>query len=172
MRKLARYVVDTALAVFANSFIGSHMIPVRLRPRLYNLLGHRIHPSTTINTGVFLGARTGLTTGPNCYINHRCFFDLGGEVILEENVGLSYEVMVVTYDHAIAGSDSRVGFADPTRHTTVIEKGTWIGARSIIMPGVRIGAGVVIAAGSVVTSDCEPNTLYAGVPAVAKRSIS
>ena len=44
-------------------------------------------------------------------------------------------------------------------------KGTWIGANAIVLPGVRIGEGCVIAAGSVVVNDCEDNSLYAGVPA-------
>jgi acetyltransferase-like isoleucine patch superfamily enzyme len=39
----------------------------------------------------------------------------------------------------------------------------------MILPGVTIGAGCVIAAGSVITKDTDPDTIYAGVPAVAKR---
>lgn len=42
------------------------------------------------------------------------------------------------------------------------------GARVTILPGVTVGEGTVIAAGSVVTSDCEANSVYAGVPAVKK----
>jgi maltose O-acetyltransferase len=41
----------------------------------------------------------------------------------------------------------------------------WIGARATILPGVSIGDGTVVAAGAVVTKDCEPDALYAGVPA-------
>lgn len=48
---------------------------------------------------------------------------------------------------------------------TVIEDGVWIGMRSMIMPGVRIGEGAVIAAGSVVTKDVAPYTVVGGNPA-------
>jgi acetyltransferase-like isoleucine patch superfamily enzyme len=48
---------------------------------------------------------------------------------------------------------------------TVIGKDVWVGGFSIIMVGVRIGDGSVIAAGSVVTSDVEPFWIYGGVPA-------
>ena len=41
----------------------------------------------------------------------------------------------------------------------------WLGARAMIMPGVTIGDGTIIGAGSVVTKDCEPDALYVGVPA-------
>ena len=47
----------------------------------------------------------------------------------------------------------------------IVGDGCWIGANSLIMPGVTIGNGVVIAAGSVVTKDCESDCLYGGVPA-------
>lgn len=48
---------------------------------------------------------------------------------------------------------------------TIIGKDCWIGAHSIIMAGVRIGDGVIVAAGSVVTKDLEEYGVYAGTPA-------
>lgn len=47
----------------------------------------------------------------------------------------------------------------------VIENDVWIGMNCIILKGVRIGTGSIIAAGSIVTKDVEPNSLYAGNPA-------
>ena len=47
----------------------------------------------------------------------------------------------------------------------------WVGARSVILPGVKIGNNVVIAAGSVVTKDVPENVMVAGVPAVVKKSL-
>jgi maltose O-acetyltransferase len=47
----------------------------------------------------------------------------------------------------------------------VIEDDVWIGAHCVILPGVRIGRGAVIAAGAVVTGDVPPETVVAGVPA-------
>ena len=43
----------------------------------------------------------------------------------------------------------------------------WIGANAIVLPGVTIGRGAIVAAGAVVTHDVEPFTIVAGVPAVA-----
>jgi maltose O-acetyltransferase len=54
----------------------------------------------------------------------------------------------------------------------VIKSGTWIGARVIVLPGVTIGAGCIIAAGAVVTRNCEPNWLYAGVPARKSKQLN
>lgn len=50
-----------------------------------------------------------------------------------------------------------------------IGDGAWVGAGATILPGVSVGAGSAIAAGSVVVSDCLPNCLYAGAPAVLKK---
>ena len=46
-----------------------------------------------------------------------------------------------------------------------IDNGCWICARATILPDVRIGADAIVAAGAVVSADCDPGGVYAGVPA-------
>ena len=53
----------------------------------------------------------------------------------------------------------------------VIEQDVWIGMNCIILKGVTIGCGSIIAAGSVVIKDVEPNSLYAGNPAIKIKSL-
>ena len=53
---------------------------------------------------------------------------------------------------------------------TVIEDDVWVGARALILPGVKIGKGSVIAAGSVVAKNVEPYSIVAGNPAKLIRS--
>jgi maltose O-acetyltransferase len=48
---------------------------------------------------------------------------------------------------------------------TIIEDDVWLGLRVVVMPGVRISTGCIIAAGGVVTRDTEPYGIYGGVPA-------
>jgi maltose O-acetyltransferase len=71
--------------------------------------------------------------------------------------------MFCTSTHEIGSRERRGGksISIPIK----VGNGCWIGARSMILPGVTIGDGCIIAAGSVVTKDCEPNGLYAGTPA-------
>ena len=73
------------------------------------------------------------------------------------------DLLLCTSTHDFFKSEKRAG--QPIAKKIIIEDGTWIGARSIILPGVVIGKGCVIAAGSVVIKDCEPNFLYGGNPA-------
>lgn len=71
--------------------------------------------------------------------------------------------MFCSSTHKIGSEKKRAG--DAVGNPIYIEDGCWIGARSLILPGVTIGKGTIIAAGSIVTKNCEPNSLYAGIPA-------
>lgn len=68
------------------------------------------------------------------------------------------------YPFAEALPDAYVGKGD-----TVIGDGAWIGMRAMIMPGVTIGEGAVIASGAIITKDVAPYTIVAGSPAAAIR---
>ena len=78
------------------------------------------------------------------------------------HVRISKEVQIET-----AGLDFLAGLP-PYRHVSkpiFIEDGVWIGARAMVLGGVRIGAYAVVAAGSIVTRDVPPRTIVGGVPA-------
>ena len=59
----------------------------------------------------------------------------------------------------------------PESHPIILERNVWLGARTIVLPGVTIGEGACTAAGSVVTHDVSQRTLVAGVPARFVRQI-
>lgn len=108
-----------------------------------------------------LGDRSGL--GVNCSIPP--------QVTIGADVMMGPECMMFTSNHTISELSvpmDRQGF-DPPR-PIVIEDDVWIGARVIILPGVRVGRGSVIGAGSVVTRDVEPYSIVAGNPARLIRS--
>lgn len=108
--------------------------------------------------------------GNNSYINRGCRISNGNAgVSIGDNCTIAYDVALITVTHEIGTPERRSG-----RHygrEIVIDDGCWIGARSVILPGVHIHKGVVIAAGSVVIKDCEENCLYAGNPAVKKKKL-
>lgn len=79
-------------------------------------------------------------------------------------------VEFITGSHTIGGSTRRAG--EGCARPIVVGNGCWIGARSIILGGVSIGSGSIVAAGSVVTRDVPENVLVAGVPAQIKKSLS
>jgi maltose O-acetyltransferase len=97
------------------------------------------------------------------WINHRAYFDTRDWIHIGDRVGFGMEVMVITSTHEPGTHDNRRGAY--TTAPVTIGDGSWIGSRAVIMPGVTIGEGVTVAAGAVVTKDCEADGLYAGVPA-------
>lgn len=92
-------------------------------------------------------------------------------VTIGKNVMMGPECMIFTSNHEFSNTEipmCQQGFSEP--RPVCIEDDVWIGARVIILPGVKIGRGSVIGAGSVVTKDVEEYTVVGGNPAkVLKR---
>jgi maltose O-acetyltransferase len=78
-------------------------------------------------------------------------------------------VEFIVGSHAIGDSARRAG--PGSARAISVGDGCWLGAGSKILGGVTVGSGSVIAVGAVVLKDVPPNTLYAGVPAVLKRTL-
>ncbi len=110
-----------------------------------------------------------LRIGADCIITSPLFVDLHAGVSVGDRVYIGPESALLTVGHDIADGDRRCG----QRHfaSIRIEDGAWLGARVIVMPGVNIGKGAVVGAGSVVTRDVPANTLVAGSPARIVRQL-
>ena len=103
--------------------------------------------------------------GNRCFINSGVILFSACEVTIDDDVALANEVYLMDSDsHGVEGRAVR---EEPVR----IGAGTWVGARSIILPGVTIGRRCLIAAGSVVSRDVPDDTLVAGNPARVVRPL-
>lgn len=155
--KLKRYIKN----VYLNSFCSSPLIPYQLRKYLYKLCGHNV---SRVFSNCFLGFGNGrLYVGKNSYCNSLCFFDLTDDIIIKDNCSIAMQCSFINASHEIGDSNSRGGKGISKK--IVVEDGCWICAKVTLLPGVTIGKGCVIASGSLVNKDCEPNGLYAGIPA-------
>ena len=103
--------------------------------------------------------------GANCKIHNYSLVHEG--VIVEEGVFVGPHVVFANdmYPRAINPDGTQKSTDDWHCETTVVEYGASIGARSVIIPGVRIGQFALVGAGSVVTRDVAPFTLVRGNPA-------
>lgn len=110
-----------------------------------------------------------LSIGRHSALSVHIFIDLAAPITIGKNVTIGPMALLVTGAHEIADSSRRAGNLTPKPIS--ICDGAWLGAHSTILPGVTIGEGAIVAAGSVVTKDVPPNTLVAGVPAVIKRQL-
>lgn len=90
---------------------------------------------------------------------------IGGKVIIGNDVMMGPDVLILIRNHEFSRTDipmNRQG-ATPEK-TVVIADDVWIGARAIILPGVHIGTGAIIGAGSVVTKDVPAYAVVGGNP--------
>ena len=144
-------------------FAGSRWVPRPMRYVLYRVAGMRLQMNS-IAPGLFVGGpASNLTIGPSTSINVDCFFDCLAKVTFGRGVMVGMGVTIVTSDHP-AGPDGRPS-GEPVGREVVIGDRAWLGARSMVLPGVTVGEGAIVSAGSVVTRDCRPFGIYAGVPA-------
>ncbi len=145
----------------------------RIRTVLLRALGVQI-AATSCFAGAVKITGTGsiaqrLSIGPGCYLTGPLHIDLLADVRVGARVYMGYDVALITADHDIGPSSQRCG---PRLQGSIeIGDGAWIGSRAVILPGVRVGPGAVVAAGSVVASDVASDTLVAGVPAKMVRAL-
>lgn len=105
--------------------------------------------------GISIGSGSGL--GVNCSVH--------GPLRIGENVMMGPDVTILTHTHNIERTDIPMGRQGSVVKEVSIGDDVWIGMRSIIMSGVRIGNGVVIGAGAVVTKNVPDFAIVGGVPA-------
>ncbi len=123
----------------------------------------RVGKNTKIQRSVYVGNGNHIEIGSNCLINELVRLD---NVTIGNNVMIARESIVLGKMHESANPDipmSQQGVKDVEK--THIEDDVWLGLRVVVMPGVRIRTGCIIAAGGVVTKDTEPYGIYGGVPA-------
>ncbi len=144
----------------------------RIRYQFIKLAGANILGKCTIWSGFDIrpiGCCSNLTIGKGVFINKnfRCAMPAGTKVIIGKGTAIGPNVMIETAFHGLTLSNRK----STQSKSVTIGKHVWVGAGVIILAGVNMGDNSVIAAGSVVTKDVEPNVLMAGVPAVQKKII-
>lgn len=135
---------------------------------------------STFGRGTVFYAPNRMTIGKNVYIGKYCSLEtdieIGNDVLIGNNVGL---IGKYDHDYSCLGKSIKdspwIGDADYQFKgkglKIVVEKDVWIGYGSIVVSGVHIGRGAIVAAGSVVLKDVAPYSIVAGNPAreISKR---
>lgn len=121
--------------------------------------------------------------GNQVFVGGGSIIDCVCEITIEDNVLISYQCIIQDSDNHSTKFSLRkndvIDWMNNQSHNwdvtpkkpVIIERGAWLGARSIVLKGVRIGEGAVVAAGSVITKDVKPWTIVGGNPARLIREI-
>ena len=107
----------------------------------------------------------GLTMGDNSNIGPYNYIGCSGKITIGNNVMLAPRVSIYAENHVFDHPELLIREQGVEKKEVIIEDDCWIAANSIILAGVTIGQGSVVAAGSVVTENVPAYSVVAGVPA-------
>lgn len=136
--------------------------------RLRSMLIRQIFPSAgenlDIQRGVYFGDGDDIEIGDHSGLGLNA--RLQGPLRIGSYVLMGPDVVIYTRGHRTDRTDLPMGRQGDTKPEPVtVEDDVWIGARVIILPGVTVGRGSILAAGAVVTTDVPPFSVVGGVPA-------
>lgn len=136
-------------------------IPIHsLRKFFYLISGLKIPFNSTIHLEANFFHPRGITIGQNSIIGYRAFLDGRAALNIGNHVDIASEVLIYTDQHDINSPNFGNSFGPVN-----IKDYVFIGPRAIILPGVTIGRGAVVAAGAVVTKNIPDFEIWGGVPA-------
>lgn len=125
-----------------------------------------IHNNSIIEcTGVLNEIGESLEIGDNVGISQNCFIQVRGKVKIGSNVMFGPYSAIFSENHNFSSVSEVMTLQGTSRKGVVIEDDVWISTKSVILDGVKIGKGSIIAAGSVVTKNIPPYSIAAGIPA-------
>lgn len=166
---LLRKIVTQCDRGFVNGPLASPLVPRPIRRAVLRALGYQVHRTACIAELCYIGSRQ-VVFEAESFANVGCFFDGNAMIRIGAGAQIGMWSVVATATHQISDLARRRAGRDVALPIDIGE-GTWLGARSTVLPGVQIRSGCVIGAGSLVIRDCEPNSLYVGSPARKLRSL-
>lgn len=153
------------LGVKINSYLPFHFLRIGILNLFFN---SKISYRAGLYYGVEIRHPWKVHIGKSSVVGHHVTLDARKGLYIGVNVNISSEVMIWTLHHDYNDEKFRA-----IGNRVVIGDFAWICSRAIILPGVTIGKGAVVAAGAVVTKDVPEYAIVGGVPAkiIGKRSM-
>ncbi|WP_299231555.1 WcaF family extracellular polysaccharide biosynthesis acetyltransferase [uncultured Bacteroides sp.] len=161
--KITLWYFVNALIVRAswNPFMG-------IKIALLKAFGAKIGKGLIIKNNVCVKFPWKLTVGDNVWLGENCWIDNLDYVTIGNNVCISQGALLLTGNH-----DYTLTSFDYRNAPIIIEDGAWVGAKSVVCPGVTVHSHAILTVGSIATKDMEEYSIYQGNPAkqIRKRII-
>jgi putative colanic acid biosynthesis acetyltransferase WcaF len=159
--------VKVVVWFFANSLVINNYLPIPVFFKIFilKLFGAKIGKNVMIKPKVNIKYPWFLEIGNNVWIGETAWIDNFVKVVIEDNSCISQGALLLTGNH----NYKKKAF-DLMPSEIHLEKGVWIGAKSIVCGGVRCKSHSVLSVNSVATKDLKPYTIYQGNPALEVRT--
>lgn len=155
--RLLNYLLDLDLLIVRLAgLVPSHIF----RKLVYRGAGVKIGKKSYIHMGAQFFYPGGVKIGNGTIVGQGAFLDGRDKIIIGDHVDIASDVMIYNSEHDITAEDFHA-----TTAPVLIGDHVFIGPRAIILPGISIGKGAVVAAGAVVTKEVLEYTVVGGVPA-------
>lgn len=135
-----------------------------IKVALLRAFGAKIGKKLVIKNNVVIKSPWNLVLGDDCWLGEGCWIDNLDRVRIGNNVCVSQGAMLLTGNH-----DYTIGSMPYRNAPILIEDGAWIGAKTVVCPGVTVHRNAILTVGSVATKDMEENGIYQGNPAMVIR---
>lgn len=159
LKRLSWYLANR---IFLNTSV---LFPSGFKCRILELFGAKIGNGVVIKPKVNIKYPWFLSIGDNSWIGENVWIDNLVQVNIGANVCVSQGAMLLTGNH-----DYKKESFDLITGEITLEDGVWIGAKSVVCPGVICKSHSVLAVSSVATKDLEAYSIYQGNPAVRVRN--
>lgn len=157
--------VEALWYFLALPMLRSHQITSSgFRCRLLRLFGAKVGNGVYIKPGLRVKFPWYLEIGDHSWLGEDLWIDNLAPVKIEAHCCLSQGAYLCTGNHDWSSVNMRL-----FRQPITCRRGSWIGAKAILCPGVVIGAGAIVATGSVVTKNVPDLEIHAGNPAQFKK---
>jgi acetyltransferase-like isoleucine patch superfamily enzyme len=136
-----------------------------LKTLFLRLCGAKVGKQVVYYPSLWISPPKDLEIGDKVDLALNVLITCSGGVSIGDRTLIGYGTKILSSNHVIPDKNTKIFDAGHQNKKVTIANDVWIGANCIILPGVSIGEGAVVAAGSVVTSDVAPFSIVAGVPA-------
>lgn len=137
----------------------------RIKRSLLQWGGVQVGEGTQIYQGVRISPLRGIIIGKRVAIGFDVLLRPEGGITIEDQVLVGHGTKILSANHLIPLDREPILGAGHKLEPVLIQKNAWIATNVIILPGVTVGEGGVVAAGSVVTKDVDDFTVVGGIPA-------
>lgn len=136
-----------------------------LKATCLRLLGAKVGKRVIFYPGVWIFPGRGLDLGDDVDLALDVLITTGGGVKIGDRVLIGYRTQIISANHKIPRNRRQIFNAGHNFGRVTVESDVWIGANCMLLPGITIGSGAVVGAGSVVTKDVPSYSVVAGNPA-------